>query len=35
MAAHDSRWPEVRFDVITVLRRPRGAAAVRHLRGAF
>ncbi len=35
MAAHDSRWPEVRFDVVTVLRRPRGAAAVRHLRGAF
>ncbi len=35
LAAHDSRWPEVRFDVVTVVRRARGAATVRHLRGAF
>jgi putative endonuclease len=28
-------WPEMRFDVVSVLRRPRGAAEVVHLRGAF
>jgi putative endonuclease len=28
-------WPEMRFDVVTVLRRTRGAAEVRHIRGAF
>ena len=27
-------WPEMRFDVVTVLRQPRGAAQVAHLRGA-
>jgi len=32
--AHDF-WPEMRFDVVSVLRSPRGAAQVRHLRGAF
>jgi putative endonuclease len=28
-------WPELRFDVVSVLRRPRGAAAVVHIRAAF
>jgi putative endonuclease len=28
-------WPELRFDVVSVLRQPRGAATVRHLRGAL
>ncbi len=28
-------WPELRFDVVSVLRRPRGAAEVVHLRAAF
>lgn len=28
-------WPELRFDVVSVLRQPRGAAAVRHLRGVL
>ena len=29
-------WPgDLRFDVVSVLRRPRGAALVEHLRGAF
>jgi putative endonuclease len=27
--------PEVRFDVVSVLPQPRGAARVEHLRGAF
>ncbi len=32
----DSRyWPEIRFDVISVLRAKRGAAQVNHVRGAF
>lgn len=35
MAAHGSGWETVRFDVISVLRRPAGAAAVRHIREAF
>lgn len=28
-------WPEMRFDVVSVLRQRQGAAAVEHLRGAF
>jgi putative endonuclease len=28
-------WPELRFDVVSVLRERGGAATVRHLRGAF
>ncbi len=28
-------WPELRFDVVSVLRAPRGAASVVHIRGAF
>jgi putative endonuclease len=28
-------WPQIRFDVVSVLRQPRGAASVVHLRGAF
>lgn len=31
----ESFWPELRFDVVSVLRQRSGAAAVRHLRGAF
>jgi putative endonuclease len=29
------RAPEVRFDVVSVLRAPAGAATVEHLRAAF
>jgi putative endonuclease len=28
-------WPELRFDVVSVLRRPRGAAEVIHIRAAY
>jgi putative endonuclease len=28
-------WPELRFDVVAVIRSPRGAAEIRHLRAAF
>jgi putative endonuclease len=28
-------WPELRFDVVSVMRRRQGAAEVVHLRGAF
>jgi putative endonuclease len=28
-------WPEMRFDVVSVLRQRQGAASVEHLRGAF
>jgi putative endonuclease len=36
MAGQDVRWRKLRFDVVTVLRRPReGPPVVRHLRGAF
>lgn len=28
-------WPELRFDVVTVLCQPRGAAQVAHVRGVF
>lgn len=31
----DAFWPELRFDVISVLRSERGPATVEHLRGAF
>jgi putative endonuclease len=34
LAAHDLGWRELRFDVVTVLRRDEGLL-VRHLRGAF
>lgn len=34
-AGEASFWPELRFDVVSVLRAPRGPARVRHLRGAF
>jgi putative endonuclease len=35
MAATGLRPPEVRFDVVSVLAQPTGAAHVEHLRGAF
>lgn len=35
LAAHDTHAPEIRFDVIGVVPRSAGAAAVEHLRGAF
>lgn len=35
LASSDGSWAEVRFDVVSVLRRPSGAAVVRHLPGAF
>ncbi|MBA2390940.1 MAG: YraN family protein [Geodermatophilaceae bacterium] len=35
LAANEDSWAEVRFDVISVLRQPSGAALVRHLEGAF
>lgn len=28
-------WPELRFDVVSVVRQRSGAASVRHVRGAF
>jgi putative endonuclease len=28
-------WPELRFDVVSVMRRPQGAASVEHLKGVF
>lgn len=31
----DRAWPEIRFDVVSVLRRRGYAPAVEHLRGAF
>jgi putative endonuclease len=34
MAAHETGWRELRFDVVTVLRRPDGLR-VQHLRQAF
>lgn len=35
LATNEDCWSEVRFDVISVLRQPSGAALVRHLEGAF
>lgn len=35
MASHGVLGRELRFDVVSVLRQPRGAARVRHLKGAF
>ncbi|MBA3523948.1 MAG: YraN family protein [Geodermatophilaceae bacterium] len=35
LAEQETGWPEVRFDVVCVMRRPAGAAAVRHLKAAF
>lgn len=35
LSTSDRSWAEVRFDVLSVLRRPSGAAVVRHLPGAF
>jgi putative endonuclease len=36
LAAHgEQRWPEVRFDVVAVVRNAPGGPDVRHLRGAF
>jgi putative endonuclease len=35
LAAHDLSWTDLRFDVVTVLRRAEGGLLVRHLRGAF
>jgi putative endonuclease len=32
---HPGSWAELRFDVVSVLRMPRGPAEVEHLRGAF
>lgn len=35
LAEHPGSWEAVRFDVVSVLRRPVGPAQVRHLRAAF
>jgi putative endonuclease len=35
LAEHPGHWDEIRFDIVTVLRRPAGPPLVRHLRGAF
>ena len=35
LAAHELGWTDLRFDVVTVLRRAEGGPVVRHLRGAF
>jgi putative endonuclease len=35
LAANGVNWTELRFDVVTVLRRSEGGLLVRHLRGAF
>jgi putative endonuclease len=35
LAAHGIGWRELRFDVVTVVRRPEGDPLVRHLRNAF
>jgi putative endonuclease len=35
LAAHGIGWRDLRFDVITVLRRPEGGPLVRHIRDAF
>lgn len=35
LAAHELGWTDLRFDVVTVLRRHDGDPVVRHLRGAF
>lgn len=35
LAEHDRYFASVRFDVVAVLRQPRGAALVEHLREAF
>jgi putative endonuclease len=35
LAEHPGTWESIRFDVVAVLRGPRGPARVRHLRGAF
>jgi len=35
LAARGLGWRELRFDVVTVVRRPDGDPVVRHLRGAF
>jgi putative endonuclease len=35
LAGQDIAWRELRFDVVTVLRRQHAGPLVRHLRGAF
>ncbi|MEP6463991.1 MAG: YraN family protein [Frankiaceae bacterium] len=35
LADHDHPYVSLRFDVVSVVAQPRGAAAVEHLRGAF
>ena len=35
LAAHGIGWRELRFDVVTVVRRPDADPLVRHLRNAF
>jgi putative endonuclease len=35
LSQHSARAPEVRFDVVSVIRPDRGAALVEHLRAAF
>lgn len=35
LAENEDAWVEVRFDVVSVLRQPSGAALVRHLQSAF
>jgi putative endonuclease len=35
LAAHELGWTDMRFDIVTVLRRSEGGPLVRHLRGAF
>lgn len=35
LSQNDRYWPQVRFDVVGVLRDPSGPPAIEHLRGAF
>ena len=35
LAVHEAGWRDLRFDVVTVVRRRDGDPLVRHLRGAF
>ena len=35
LAAHGIGWHDLRFDVVTVVRRPGASPLVRHLRNAF
>jgi putative endonuclease len=35
LAAHDSGWPEVRIDIVSVMVPRRGAPVIEHLRGVI